>query len=103
MVFRLSQLSQLNGLKLRAKQQVLQIALSLLDSKTKVILRIAKLLLLTPFFASLAIFEGWVLLPVLLVAGLVYPLFTTPVEIFFAKPKLDEALQQYNDLQSEQS
>ncbi|MEJ6473396.1 hypothetical protein [Pseudoalteromonas piscicida] len=95
MHFRLSQIEQLHGFKLRDKQMILRIALSRLDAKTRVLLRIAKLLLLTPFFASLAVFEGWLLLPILLVAGLVYPLFTTPLEIYFGKPELAKAISEF--------
>ncbi|WP_339143400.1 hypothetical protein [Pseudoalteromonas galatheae] len=96
MHFRLSQIEQLREFKLRDKQIILRLALSHLDAKTKVVLRIVKLLLLTPFFASLVVFEGWLLLPVLLVAGLVYPLLTTPVEIQFGKPKLARAIAEFN-------
>ncbi|ASD66470.1 hypothetical protein [Pseudoalteromonas piscicida] len=96
MHFRLSQIEQLRAFKLRDKQVILRLALSHLDAKTKVVLRVAKLLLLTPFFASLVVFEGWLLLPVLLVAGLIYPLLTTPLEIQFGKPKLTQAIDEFN-------
>ncbi|GEK07964.1 hypothetical protein HUZ36_18500 [Pseudoalteromonas sp. McH1-7] len=99
MYFRLSQIAQLDEFKLREKQMILRIALSHLDAKTKVLLRIAKLILLTPFFASLVVFEGWLLLPVLFVAGLIYPLLTTPLEIYFGQPKLTQAITEFTSAQ----
>ncbi|KZN36863.1 hypothetical protein [Pseudoalteromonas luteoviolacea] len=95
MIFRLSQVPELSSLSLRDKQKVKAIALSMLNGKEKVLLAVCKLLLLTPFFMALAYFEGFYLLPVLLVAGLAYPLFTVPVEIQFALKYLDNALKEF--------
>ncbi|WP_440053578.1 hypothetical protein ACSLBF_11745 [Pseudoalteromonas sp. T1lg65] len=101
MYFRLSQIDKLSHLKLRDKQMVLAIALGKLNPKHKILLRIFKLALLTPFFASLVIFEGWILLPILVIAGLIYPLFTTPIEIQFAISRLDEAIEEHNKIKNE--
>ncbi|AOT09213.1 hypothetical protein [Pseudoalteromonas luteoviolacea] len=99
MIFRLSQIPELSSLSLREKQQVKAISLSLLSAKSKVILAICKLALLTPLFMALAYFEGWSLLPVLLVAGLAYPLLTAPIEVQFALKNLDQALSQFKQSQ----
>ena len=48
-----------------------------------------------PFFISLAYFEGWYLLPPLLLAGILYPLLTTPLEIVFTKSKLSDAIAEF--------
>lgn len=91
-----SQLPQLQHLKVRERQTVIALALSMLPPIQKVSLRIAKLILLTPVFASLVYIEGWLMLGALLIAGLSYPLLTSPVEIAFAKPFLARALKQQN-------
>ncbi|MCF2856299.1 hypothetical protein L1286_02365 [Pseudoalteromonas sp. SMS1] len=95
MIFRLSQVSKLSQLNLRDKQKVKAIALSMLSANEKVLLAVCKLLLLTPFFMALAYFEGFYLLPVLLIAGLAYPLLTVPIEIQFALKYLDKALVEF--------
>ncbi|KID58399.1 hypothetical protein N473_18915 [Pseudoalteromonas luteoviolacea CPMOR-1] len=100
MIFRLSQIPELSTLSLREKQQVKAIALSLLSAKSKVILAICKLALLTPLFMALAYFEGWSLLPVLLVAGIAYPLLTAPIEVQFALKNLNQALSQFKQSQN---
>ncbi|CCQ12378.1 hypothetical protein PALB_32790 [Pseudoalteromonas luteoviolacea B = ATCC 29581] len=93
MAITLKQVKKLEKFKVTERHQILSIALSLMDVKSKIIMRICKLLLLTPVFASLAYFEGWSLLPILLVAGLLYPLLTAPIEIAFGKKYFDEAIQ----------
>ncbi|ESP93848.1 hypothetical protein [Pseudoalteromonas luteoviolacea] len=100
MIFRLSQVSKLSTLSLRDKQKVQAIALSMLSAKSKVFLAVCKLTLLTPLFMALAYFEGWALLPVLLVAGLAYPLLTAPIEIQFALKNIDQALEQFKQSQT---
>ncbi|BBN81006.1 hypothetical protein PA25_09910 [Pseudoalteromonas sp. A25] len=100
MNLRLSTIKALDGYKLRDRQQILAIALETLPSTKKVLLRIAKLSVLTPFFIALAYFEGWTLLPILLAAGLSYPLLTTPIEIAFAKTKFEEAIEQFKSDQT---
>ena len=90
-----SQVTQLKSFKIRQRQQIIAIALSMLTPMQKISLRIIKLILLIPVFLSLAYIEGWLLLPVLLVAGLSYPLLTTPVEIQFSKHYLSKAIKQF--------
>ncbi|WP_372760270.1 DUF6170 family protein [Pseudoalteromonas sp.] len=94
-IFFTSQLNELKHLKIRQRQYVIALALSMLSPTSKVLLRVVKLLLLSPFFFMFVVFEGWLLLPFLLLAGLAYPLLTTPIEINFAKKHLTAALQQY--------
>ncbi len=90
-----SQLDELKHLKVRKRQDVIALSLSMLSPTDKVLLRIIKLLLLSPLFLIFAVFEGWLLIPFLLLGGLCYPLLTTPIEINFAKKHLCEALTQY--------
>ncbi len=87
-----SQLPELQTFKIRERQQLIAIALSHLKPISKIALSICKLLLLAPLFLIIAYFEGWVLLPLLLLAGLSYPLLTTPIELMFAKPHLQTAI-----------
>ncbi len=94
-VFFTSQVEELSHLKVRQRQQIIATALSMLTPLSKVWLRVIKLLLLTPVFASLIYIEGWLMLPALLLTGLSYPLLTTPVEIAFARPYLTDALKQH--------
>jgi hypothetical protein len=91
-----SQVDALKHLKIRERQTVIAIALSMLSPGNKVLLRLSKLLLLSPFFLIFTVFEGWLLVPFLILGGLGYPLLTTPIEILFAKKHLSEALAQYN-------
>lgn len=93
MALRLSRVKELEKFKVTERQTILSIALSLLEPKFKVIMRVCKLLLLTPVFVSLAYFEGWTLLPILLVAGLLYPLLTIPIEILFARKTMSKAIE----------
>ncbi|AZZ97674.1 hypothetical protein [Pseudoalteromonas sp. R3] len=95
MVFRLSKLAELDGFALRDKQRIKALALAQLPSSQKVLLNIAKLMLLTPLFMALAFIHGWLLLPVLLLCGLAYPLLTVPLEIQFAKPYLPQAIAEF--------
>ncbi|NOU50699.1 hypothetical protein HG263_09140 [Pseudoalteromonas sp. JBTF-M23] len=100
MNLRLSSVKALDGYKLRDRQQILTLALEALSAPKKVMLRVAKLAVLTPFFIALAYFEGWALLPVLLAAGLSYPLLTTPIEILFAKQTFEQAIEQFKSEQT---
>ncbi|WP_149981455.1 DUF6170 family protein [Pseudoalteromonas rhizosphaerae] len=90
-----SQVTQLKSFKIRQRQQIIAIAVSMLTPMQKISLRIIKLVLLIPVFLSLAYVEGWLLLPALLLAGLSYPLLTTPVEIQFSKHYLSKAIKQF--------
>ena len=90
-----SQVTQLKSFKIRQRQQIIAIAVSMLTPMQKISLRIIKLVLLIPVFLSLAYVEGWLLLPALLLAGLSYPLLTTPVEVQFSKRYLRQAIKQF--------
>ena len=95
MHFNLRNIEQLKPYKLRDKQQIIAIALSHWEAPEKVLLGCCKLAILMPFFISLAYFEGWYLLPPLLLAGILYPLLTTPLEIVFTKSKLSDAIAEF--------
>ncbi|MCF6434617.1 hypothetical protein [Pseudoalteromonas sp. MMG022] len=99
MIIRLSQIKSLERYKLRDKQRILAIALDDMPAMRKVALRIAKLSVLIPFFIALAYVEGWSLLPILLLAGLSYPLLTSPIEIQFAKPWISNAVDKFESQQ----
>ncbi|CAH9066347.1 hypothetical protein PSECIP111951_03557 [Pseudoalteromonas holothuriae] len=100
MTIRLGSIKALEGYKLRERQLILAIALDTLPATKKVMLRITKLSVLTPFFIALAYFEGWSLLPILLAAGLSYPLLTRPIEILFAQSNLAKAVEQFKSEQT---
>ncbi len=91
-----SQIDELKQLKIRQRQQVIALSLSMLSPTDRVLLRIIKLVLLSPLFLIFTVFKGWILIPFLIIGGLCYPLLTTPIEINFAKKHLTEALKQYN-------
>ena len=91
-----SQIYELKQLKIRQRQQVIALSLSMLSPTDRVLLRIIKLVLLSPLFLIFTVFKGWILIPFLIIGGLCYPLLTTPIEINFAKKHLTEALKQYN-------
>ncbi|WP_350624615.1 hypothetical protein, partial [Pseudoalteromonas sp. 24-MNA-CIBAN-0067] len=75
-VFFSSQINALKHLKIRDIQAVIAISLIMLSPVNKVLLRIIKLLLLSPLFLIFSVFEGWLLIPFLLLGGLCYPLLT---------------------------
>ncbi|KNC66899.1 hypothetical protein [Pseudoalteromonas ardens] len=100
MIFRLSKLAELDDFALRDKQRIKALALAQLPASHKILLNIAKLLLLTPLFMALAFIEGWLLLPVLLVCGLAYPLLTVPLEIQFARPHMHHAISEFRKTHS---
>jgi hypothetical protein len=90
--WKLSQIEKLFPYKLREKQQILALAISELSAKQKVCLRISKLCVLIPFFIMFAHIKGWLIIPMLLLAGLLYPLLTSPIDIWFAKPHFTKAI-----------
>ncbi|AQQ00596.1 hypothetical protein B0W48_12735 [Pseudoalteromonas aliena] len=91
-----SQLAELKHLKIRDRQAVIADSLTMLSPSERVLLRIIKLLLLSPLFLIFTVFKGWILIPFLILGGLCYPLLTTPIEINFAKKNLSEALKHYD-------
>lgn len=91
-----SQLTELKHLKIRDRQAVIADSLTMLSPPERVLLRIIKLLLLSPLFLIFTVFKGWILIPFLILGGLCYPLLTTPIEINFAKKNLSEALKHYD-------
>lgn len=90
-----SHVDELKHLKVRQRQTVIAISLSMLSPSDRVLMRIVKLMLLSPFFLIFTLFEGWLLVPFLIVAGLSYPLLTAPVDVNFAKKHLEGALKKF--------
>jgi hypothetical protein len=90
-----SQIPELKAFKVRQRQQIIALALSHLSPMNKITLSVCKLAFLAPLFLGLAYFEGWMLLPWLLLAGVSYPLLTTPLENIFALPHLQTAIKEY--------
>lgn len=90
--WKLSQIAALTPYKLREKQQILALAIAELSGTQKVCLRITKLCVLIPFFIMFAYIKGWGLVPLLLVAGLLYPLLTSPIDIWFARTHFEQAI-----------
>lgn len=90
-----SQVDELKHLKVRQRQTVIAISLSMLSPSDRVLMRIVKLMLLSPFFLIFTLFEGWLLIPFLILAGLSYPLLTAPVDVNFAKKHLKGALKKF--------
>jgi hypothetical protein len=70
---------ELAGLNFQQRMQVIKHAIALLPVTRKIILNVLKIIILVHFFSILARFEGWLLAPYLLLAGLVYPLVINPV------------------------
>lgn len=91
-----SQITAIKHLKIRERQTIIALSLDMLSPTERVILRIVKLLLLSPFFLIFTLFEGWVLIPFLILAGLSYPLITNPIEINFAKKHINNALKKHS-------
>lgn len=81
----------LAGLNFQQRMLVVKQAVALLPVPQKVLLNVVKLVILAHFFSILARFEGWILLPYLLLAGLVYPLITNPVTFMMTSSRLAEA------------
>lgn len=82
---------ELAGLNFQQRMRVIKQAVALLPVPQKILLNVLKLIILTHFFSILARFEGWILLPYLLLAGLVYPLITNPVTFMLTASRLAEA------------
>lgn len=83
----------LQGLKFQQRMQVVKHAVNSLSVPQKLVLNITKLVILVHFFSVLARFEGWLLIPYLIAAGLVYPLITNPVTFYLTRNHLQKARQ----------
>lgn len=86
---------QLDEFKIKDKHIIIALALTNLSPIDKVVLRLCKLLALLPLFLSLSYYQGWLLLPILLIAGTLYPIITRPIELAFAKKHLSKAILEY--------
>ena len=81
----------LKGLKFQQRMLVVKHAVNLLPVPQKMLLNVTKLIILIHFFSVLARFEGWILIPYLIAAGLVYPLITNPVTFYLTGNYLEKA------------
>lgn len=82
---------ELQGLKLQERMLVVKQAVSQLSVPQKIVLNSLKLFILSAFFIIFARFEGWILVPYLLLAGLSYPLIINPVTFMFTRKELPKA------------
>jgi hypothetical protein len=91
MYFTSQHIPELAGLNFQQRMLVIKQAIGLLSVPKKILLNVIKLVILAHFFSVLARFEGWMLLPYLLLAGLVYPLVINPVTFALTRPRLADA------------
>lgn len=84
-------IKELEGLNLRQRHEAIQLALNELSGGQKVMLRLIKLILLSPVFFIIAKVHSWWILPWLLLVFFMYPMLTKPLEVMFAKPFLQNA------------
>ncbi|MCF2863533.1 MULTISPECIES: DUF6170 family protein [Pseudoalteromonas] len=87
-----SQIPKLKSLSHNERLAIVADSLNRLSAQRRVMLNIIKLLLITPLFLLLVRFEGWHMLPWLLLAGIAYPIIVLPVRHAFALFHLDEAI-----------
>ena len=91
MYFSTKNISELNGLSVKQRQDVIHKAVANLSAGKKITLNVVKIACLTPIFLLLANIESWWLLLYLLIVGICYPLITTPLTLMFIKPLLANA------------
>lgn len=91
MYFSTKNISELNGLSVKQRQEVIHKAVANLPAGKKITLNVVKIACLTPIFLLLANIESWWLLLYLLIVGICYPLITTPLTLMFIKPLLESA------------
>ena len=82
---------ELAGLKLQQRMLVIKHATAMLSVPQKLVLNLLKIFILVHFFSVLARFEGWMLVPWLLAAGLAYPLIINPVTFWMTRSKMADA------------
>ncbi|MGB0860491.1 MAG: DUF6170 family protein [Pseudoalteromonas spongiae] len=97
MYFSTKNISELDGLSVRQRQEVIHLAVANLPASKKITLNVVKIACLTPIFLLLANIESWWLLLYLLIVGLCYPLITTPLTLMFIKPLLKEARAEFEN------
>lgn len=89
--FTTQHIPELAGLNFQQRMLTVKQATELLTTPKKVLLNFVKLVILAHFFSILARFEGWVLVPYLLLAGMIYPLVINPVTFQMTRSKLAKA------------
>lgn len=95
MYFSTRNMPELQGLSISDRQAILHLAMTKLPATQKVTLNIIKILCITPIFLLLANIDSWWLLLYLLIVGVSYPIITTPITLFFVKPFISEAKQEF--------
>ncbi len=93
--FLASQIPALKSFSHRERLAIVADALNLLQPQQRIFMNILKLLLITPLFLLLVRFEGWSMLPWLLLAGIAYPILVLPVRHYFACLHLKEAINEH--------
>ncbi|KMT66655.1 DUF6170 family protein [Catenovulum maritimum] len=93
--FKSSQIPELENYSFKDRSQILAIALTFMTAPDKFILNLLKLLIITPVFILAArAAEWWVLIPMLL-AGIFYPIITTPVQLTLSAKYIEKALKKW--------
>ena len=96
MYFTSQHIPELSGLNFQQRMQVIKQAINKLPIPRKIGLNVIKIIILVHFFSVLARFEGWLMLPYLLVAGLIYPLVINPVTFALSRRYLTDARKEIN-------
>ncbi|MFY8272836.1 DUF6170 family protein [Pseudoalteromonas sp. SSDWG2] len=91
--FLASQIPALKEFSHKERLAIVADSLELLSAQERILMNILKLLLITPLFLLLVRFEGWSMLPWLLLAGIAYPILVLPVRHYFASMHLEQAIQ----------
>ena len=93
--FLASQIPALQSFSHRERLALVADALALLSPQQRILMNVIKLILITPLFLFLVRFDGWHMLPWLLLAGLAYPILVLPVRHYFASLHLSEAISEH--------
>jgi hypothetical protein len=96
MHFTSQHIPELAGLNFQQRMQVIKQAISKLPVPRKILLNVIKIIILAHFFSVLSRFEGWLMLPYLLLAGLIYPLVINPVTFTLTRRYLVQAREAIN-------
>lgn len=86
--FTTQHIPELAGLNFQQRMAVVKQAVNQLSVPQKVLLNLLKVIVLVHFFSVLARFEGWLLIPYLLGAGLIYPLVINPVSFMMSRKEM---------------
>ncbi|AWB67406.1 hypothetical protein C2869_13580 [Saccharobesus litoralis] len=93
--FSSSQVPALQKYSFSNRIQILAIAISLLSVPQKLLLNIAKLIILTALFFIVAKLQGWTMLLPMVAIVVTYPLVINPMMLFMAQKNLKRAIEKY--------